>query len=147
MIIDTLENLHLYEKDYPFLKEVREFLAKGEPDLEKGGHVVSPTLRYNAAWYKTSKTKDEYEIHHREADVHVMMDGVEVMKAASRALNEQAGPYDEAGDCALVKGPECMSMVLSRGVFAVFLPGEPHMPGVAFEEELDIKKMIFKAEC
>ena len=75
MIFDTLDNLALYEKAFPFLGEIRAFLEKGEPDLEKGCHIVSDTLRYNVAAYTTCKDKKLHEIHRREVDVQIIYEG------------------------------------------------------------------------
>lgn len=144
MIFDTLENLSLYEKAFPFLGEIREFLEKGTPDLEKGCHIVSDTLRYNAAAYTTCKEKKLHEIHRKEVDVQIIFEGEELIKAEDRALAAEAGPYDSEGDASMVEGGALATFHLRKGHFVVFLPGEPHMPGIAVTEEAPVRKVIFK---
>ena len=144
MIFDTLDNLALYEKAFPFLGEIRAFLEKGEPDLEKGCHIVSDTLRYNVAAYTTCKDKKLHEIHRREVDVQIIYEGEELIKAGDRALLASAGPYDSEGDASLVEGGALATYHMTKGHFVVFLPGEPHMPGISVTEDSPVRKVIFK---
>ncbi|MGN0907776.1 MAG: YhcH/YjgK/YiaL family protein [Bullifex sp.] len=144
MIFDTLDNMCLYEKAFPFLREIREFLEKVTPDLEKGCHVVSDTLRYNAAAYTTCKDKKLHEIHRKEVDVQIIFSGEELIKAEDRAIAVNAGPYDSAGDASMVEGGALATFHMKKGHFVVFLPGEPHMPGIAVTDEEPVRKVIFK---
>ena len=144
MIFDTLDSMYLYEESFPFLREIREFLEKGTPDLEKGCHVVSDTLRYNSASYTTCKDKVLHEIHRKEADVQIIFSGEELIKAEDRSIAVNAGPYDSTGDASMVEGGALATFHMKQGHFVVFLPGEPHMPGIAVTDEEPVRKVIFK---
>ncbi len=145
MIFDSIEHLAIYQTVLPQLDSVISLLGDGNLDLTKGAHTtLVPGLRYNVAEYTTTDQPKEYEIHVREVDVQVMLQGEERIMSARRELAETAGPYDALGDASMVQGPENAGIVLQEGDFAIYFPGEPHKPGVAVGSSLPVKKVIFK---
>lgn len=145
MIYDSLTHLSLYSSVLPQLPEVVRMLSSGNLDLTPGAHKTGVDgLRYNVACYETLESDKEYEIHRKEVDVQVMLSGVECIDSSPRALASLAGPYSDKDDCALVQGDRNARIILSEGMFAIYFPGEPHKPGLAYRASEKVKKVIFK---
>ena len=146
MIFDSLDNLARYETFIPALKAVRHILgAEALHEKAPGSYRTDvPGCRYNIAQYETCPGSKAFEIHRKEADVQIMLSGTERMEGAPRSLSDQAGPYDEGADAAMAEGTGCVSFTAVPGYFAVFLPGEPHAPGLAAGNAATVKKAVFK---
>ena len=146
MIFDSIDKLYLYEKSFPSLKTVKNILEnKNLMEMEPGSYTTDdPLCRYNICQYNTSEESKDFEIHKKEADVQIMLEGYEIMTAPFRDLAKNAGPYDEEKDIHFVGGPHAVSYVAKPGTFAIFLPGEPHAPGLAIESSQPARKVVFK---
>ena len=146
MIFDSIDKLFLYEKSFPSLKTAAKILSE-EDLLEKapGSYTTDdPDCRYNICHYNTVEGEKDFEIHKNEEDVQIMLEGEEYMTAPERALEEKAGPYDKEKDIHFVSGQEIIKYKAKPGYFAIFLPGEPHAPGIAIEKSEKAKKVVFK---
>ena len=146
MIFDSIENLSLYEKDIPSLSTVSKIL-RNENLLEKkeGAYTTEdPSCRYNICVYDTCEEHKSFEIHKKEMDVQIILDGSEFMTAAPRDTIKNATVYDNDKDIHFVDGPHNITFTAEPGYFAIFLPGEPHAPGLAKEKSIKCKKVVFK---
>lgn len=146
MIFDSLDRLSLYAKDFPALKTADAILKEDLLSKEPGSYTTDdPNCRYNIVHYETHVGDKDFEIHQREADLQIMLSGGEIMKAATRDLALQAQGYDADKDIAFVKGETMVSYTARPGFFALFLPGEPHAPGIALTDTAEkAKKVVFK---
>ncbi|MCI6952286.1 MAG: YhcH/YjgK/YiaL family protein [Spirochaetia bacterium] len=146
MIFDSLDRLSLYAKDFPALKTADAILKEDLLSKEPGSYTTDdPNCRYSIVHYETHVGHKDFEIHQREADLQIMLSGGEIMKAATRDLALQAQGYDANKDIAFVKGETMVSYTARPGFFALFLPGEPHAPGIALTDTAEkAKKVVFK---
>lgn len=145
MIFDSLDKLYLYEAAFPSLQTVRQILEdKDLLNKAPGSYTTEDSnCRYNICEYETVKEK-EFEIHQKEADVQIMLEGSEVMTSAPRELGRKAKAYDKEQDITFVGGSQCVNLIGSPGYFTIFLPGEPHSPGLAMSSQEKVKKIVFK---
>ncbi|HAU4328400.1 N-acetylneuraminate anomerase [Citrobacter freundii] len=88
------------------------------------------------------------ELHQQYIDIQVLLEGKE------RIL---FGTTDSARQCEAIHVEEdyqlCSQIIdeqmitLKPGMFAIFMPGEPHKPGCAVETPAEIKKVVIKVRA
>ena len=146
MIFDTLDNLSVYESMIPQLKTVAQILEIEDLFSQTPGfHQTSdPTVRYNIIDYTTTDSSNPLEIHRKEADVQIILSGKESVICASRHEALKADVYDEESDCAFFEADSTMSLVLEKGSFVIFFPGEPHRGNILYKQPIVCRKVVFK---
>lgn len=88
------------------------------------------------------------ELHEQYIDIQLLLAGEERIlfgiAGSARECEEKhiAEDYQLCNHIALEQ-----SMVLIPGMFAVFMPGEPHKPGCVVESGRDIKKVVVKVRA
>jgi len=84
------------------------------------------------------------EYHHQWADIQVVLSGVEIINAGMQSL-AQEGDEERKPDLYIAPGAaHPVSIILTRGDFAVFLPGEPHQALCADDAPMTVRKAVFK---
>ena len=87
----------------------------------------------------------QFEAHRRYADVHYLLRGREMIGAAPTDKLKVATPYDSAKEAEMYALPaKYQRIVLEPGSFAVFLPGEGHLPGCTADQPSEIRKVVVK---
>ena len=129
------------------VEEIQEFIDKNDLTLlEKGRYVLSDKNFVNVSEYRTKEFDGKYEVHKKYADVQLIISGCEKIRYADKA-NEIIKEYDEAGDYYLCSVESERKFTLSSGQACVFLPEEPHAPGLNCNGENEVKKAVFKIQC
>lgn len=100
------------------------------------------------AMVKTVQTKERsegvFEAHRREVDVHVCLDGSEVIEAVPRSALTPRTEYDAEKDYTLYDVPDSTERIeMTPGAFAVFFPEDGHMPSLKFQHP-QTRKIVFK---
>lgn len=147
MILDTLSHWHHYQMDIlPGLSEAFTWLE--ETDLHQikpgrypidGDHIFALVSDYQ------TKDGDEgkWEAHEQYADLQYVVHGSELFGYAPLREMEVIKPYDEENDYALFDGPGEF-VHFNEGMFAILMPQDAHMPGIAFEEPEPVRKVVIK---
>lgn len=148
MIIDHLDNGLLYGGlgrniaiGLALLNEeaVRESLP--------GRHAVEgEDIFYIVDEYETKPVEDgRLEVHRTYMDIQYIVSGCECIGTVPLSgLVEQAA-YDGQKDLAFYDVPAGMSrLILKAGMFAIFWPNEPHLPGRMAESSERVKKIVVK---
>lgn len=146
MIIDSLSNLSCYISSVPELRLVQQILSEDLLSKELGFHQTSdPSLRYIIMTYQTEKKgADLYEIHKKETDVQILLQGTEVMEIGSRESFKTTVAYDAAKDAAFGPAESILTYRADQNHFALFFPGEPHAPNLIDKVQQRIIKVVFK---
>ncbi len=147
MIIDFVSNILNYAKDLPQLRTVHQVIQSGVLDtIEVGQYTTDdPKVRYNVFTYDTEKEfTDIYEIHEKEIDVQILLDGHEKMSIAWAEPVETIVSYDSQKDAAFVKGNLCANYYATPGKVVIFFQGEPHAPNLKDTTSSKVKKVVFK---
>ncbi|CRF58765.1 YhcH/YjgK/YiaL family protein [Salmonella enterica subsp. enterica serovar Typhi] len=88
------------------------------------------------------------ELHEQYIDIQLLLTGVERiafgMSGAARQCEEMHVEEDYQL-CSQIADEQ--TITLQAGMFAVFMPGEPHKPGCAVGEPDDIKKVVVKVRA
>ena len=131
MILDTLENAGKYTRFKVGLSEAFGFLAQpgvaeladGEYEIA-GGRVRAIVMRENGRAVADGKL----EGHRGHIDIQYVVSGNESMVWSPRKGLAEAGDYDPEEDLEFFEGePESVFRV-PPGTFAVFMPGDAHLP-------------------
>lgn len=139
MIYDTLDNLDRY----PFLTKIKKIdfnnLSKGKFEVE-GDDIFGIGLNY------TTKPETDclWESHRKYLDIHIILEGEEIVNIVDSAQTALAEPYDEAGDYALHEGEKQQSIILKVGSFLALYPNEVHQTAVQIQQPHLVRKVVFK---
>ena len=131
MVVDTLENAHIY---YPIGKNFEaafEYLKKNDiRKMEPGRYDIDGDDIFILVQDYTSKTIDNcgLESHDKYADVHFVAEGFEYLGYVARSrAGEPVTEYDPKADARFYE-KECQYVLLQEGDIAIVLPGDVHMP-------------------
>lgn len=144
MIVDRVENAHLYLGLGGSLAEAMAFLK--ERDL---GTVTRETLpggnvRVAMVEYTTRPLeKCNRENHRLEADIHVCLEGTEVVGYCHLSDAEPINEYDPVVDKQFYNAP-LDYIRLRPGMFALMLPEDVHCAMAAAGQCAPAKKLLLK---
>ncbi len=109
--------------------------------------VDGENLFYIVDEYETQPIKEgRLEIHRRYLDIQYIVSGGECIGTAPLEGLIEESPYDGETDLAFYRYDPAMSkLVLKQGMFAIFWPNEPHMPGQRIGNTSEkVKKIVVK---
>jgi YhcH/YjgK/YiaL family protein len=146
MILDQLKNASLYyplgapvERALRFLQDTD--FSNCEPgtrfDLE-GDRLYAVVQQFETK----PPEQGVWESHRQYIDIHYLLEGQERLGYASLCHMEPVD-YDESKDFQVLKGRGDFFDVCP-GAFAVFMPEDVHMPGMAVEEPAPLRKVLVK---
>ena len=149
MILDHLDNALLYGG-------LGQRIAIGLALLNEESVRKSPPGKYEVDGKNLFYIVDEYEtkpveggrleIHHKYLDIQYLVSGAECIGTAPLAGLTEEYPYDGKTDLAFYQyEPTISELILKQGMFTIFWPNEPHMPGRHIENTTGrVKKIVVK---
>jgi YhcH/YjgK/YiaL family protein len=150
MILDTLANRHLYLHLSPRLNTALEHLATTDfSTLPKGKYELDgDRLFVIVNDYDTKPREVEpFEVHRKYIDVQYVVSGEEECGYLPLAQQRESKPYYEPHDYAEFDYQEnsrdAAFFPLKAGMFAIFFPGDIHMPGTG-AEPISVRKVVVK---
>jgi YhcH/YjgK/YiaL family protein len=159
MILDRLEHSRLYAHLGDRIAAALAFLRHPEtaaiepPALGTenslrieicGSDVFALVQRYH------TKSHDQafWEAHRKYIDVQCVIEGAEAMGFAPLETMRIAQPYDDAKDFMKLtpRDSDALNFIsVSAGSFAIFMPHDAHMPGLAIDgASREVKKIVVK---
>ena len=112
-----------------------------------GKHEVQgDDLFYVVGEYETQSIElGRLEIHRKYLDIQYVVSGTECIgHAPLEGLTEET-PYNSEKDLVFYQHEPTMSkLILKQGMFAIFWPNEPHMPGWMVNTSEKVKKIVVK---
>jgi YhcH/YjgK/YiaL family protein len=145
MIIDRLDNSHLYVSLHPRIKAAFDYLQKTDMSAFPAGKYEIDGLNLYAMLqqYDTKpKIQGVWEAHRRYIDLQAVLQGTEILGYANIA-RLMPGTYDPAKDFLPLSG-EGDSLTLQSGSFVLLFPEDAHMPGIAIDSPQPVKKIVVK---
>jgi YhcH/YjgK/YiaL family protein len=108
--------------------------------------VDGESLFYNVDEYETKPVEEgRFEIHRKYLDIQYIVSGAEIIGVAPLEGLTEETPYDGEKDLAFYQNEPAMSRLhLKQGMFAIFWPNEPHMPGRSTDIIENVKKIVVK---
>lgn len=144
MILDSLDKLSSYSS-IPCIDLIIQWLENTDLDkLDYGRHILKgDSLYVNCDWQDArSKESVSLEIHKKYIDIQIPLSGDELMGyTPASMLGKEVSPYDDNRDAAFYQAPAQNYFLVSKGMFAVFFPGEGHAPAISPK---GIRKLVFK---
>ena len=145
MIIDQITNSHLYYALHPRIKPAFDYLHQTDLSaLEVGKYEIDGENIYAMVQQYISKPRERgfWEAHRRYMDLQMVIQGTE--KIGYTYIDRLAqGEYDATKDFLPLFG-EGDFMTLQNGNFALLLPQDAHMPGIAIDSLAVVRKIVIK---
>ena len=146
MVADKTDNSRLYfNLGAKFQKAFSFITDSGLIFLENGRREIDGDNIYALiSEYKTKELIDgKLEAHKKYIDVHFVAKGEELIGYAPFQGQEIISPYSEDKDVCFYAGAKSF-IKIEQGMFAIFFPGELHMPGIKSIYAKDVKKIVVK---
>lgn len=114
--------------------------------LELGNHVINDWLNINVQEYITKPAREcRFESHRKYVDIQMMISGVEAIETADIGKLEIAIEYNQEQDVAFWKQiPDQMKSVIADNSYVVLYPQNAHMPCIAVDKPLKVRKLVAK---
>jgi YhcH/YjgK/YiaL family protein len=147
MVFDLLDNFALYQGLAPGLPAAFRFALENDLSLLRPGRLeVDGDRFYVTVQDFISKPADQgrWEAHRNYIDVHCVVEGRERIGFASAGSLELDEYVPEKDFQALHGAGNYLD--LFPGLFAMFLPGDAHMPGLAISSPERVRKVVLKVE-
>lgn len=149
MIVDTLNNMNFYEKLLPQLIEVAGFIRDHNEGATLDRSMYSIVDDEVFALIQEYDTKDKqairWETHRKYVDVQFILKGEEAIGYAPFESLSPLEDFSAEKDIGFYTGPKLYTnTILTEGMFAIFFPGEGHLPCCKIETSKKVKKIVFK---
>ena len=128
-----------------------KFLADKDLDaLENKKYILDGDNLYFEVSDITTKNSSEklFEIHKKYADIHITLKGLEFYGFNKDLTNlAQSGEYNQIQDTLFYAGAgDKFNFNLPAGYFMIFMPNEPHKPGLCLENSGNVHKIVMKVK-
>jgi biofilm protein TabA len=150
MVIDKLENAHLYAGLSAKIKRGLEVLKDKKLSAKKDGRyeVDGDNLYYIVQRYTTKPVEEgRLEAHKKYIDIQFAAEGEEMIGHSELSQLNVDTPYDEAKDVVFYEAPEKINTIkLSKEMFCILFPQDGHMPGCQLDGPSKIVKVVVKVK-
>lgn len=147
MITDRLENASLYFGLGERIAAALRYLKDNDcTKLSAGKHPIRGEQIFALVQDNTTKPRHEgkWEAHKKYIDVQFVASGNEEMGYANISTLKVTHPYDDKDDYWLFEGKGSY-ITVPAGCFAIFLPEDGHIPGVAIADKPSaVRKVVVK---
>jgi len=145
MIIDRIENSHLYYSVNARFKRAFEYIRQIDVDnIPAGKYEIDGPIMYGLVQEYNTKLKEQgfWEAHRRYIDLQYIVQGVEGIGYAN--INHlRQGEYDTNKDFLPLFGDGDL-VTLHSSCFILLLPEDAHMPGMAIGSPAPVRKLVVK---
>ncbi|TLS66730.1 DUF386 domain-containing protein [Mariprofundus erugo] len=148
MIIDCIDKYELYQGLGDGVSKALEFLVSHDLEaLSIGKHEIDGQCVYALVSEYETKPADSsfFERHELYVDVQYVVRGEESIGYAPLQDQVVVKPYHEEHDYALHSG-NASFVNLCGGMFAIFFPGDLHMPGIS-DVPGSVRKIVVKVKA
>lgn len=114
--------------------------------LELGKHIIYDWLYINVQEYLTKRISEcRFESHKKYVDIQMMIHGIEAIETCDVEKLELETEYSDENDVMFWKQkPNQMRSVIVDGGYVVLFPQNAHMPCIAVDEPVKVKKLVAK---
>jgi len=139
MIYDKFKDI----SRYGILKQIAEFNLK---DYQKGKFDIKDETFFGIGLEYNTKSESEclWEAHQKYLDIHVILEGEEVINISETSTMKQTMEFDYENDYQLFEGKKQHHIYLREGEFLALYPNECHQTAVRLKEASFVKKIVFK---
>lgn len=148
MLIDKIENCRLYSGLSRNIFSALEYIVKTDfTNMETGKYEIDGENMFAlVSDYTTKNSADcHLEAHRKYIDVQYMVKGNEMVGYALLAHQTPVTDYDEEKDVSFFKDDAVSFLNFNEGLFAIFFPGDLHMPGTG-TKSTPVRKVVVKVK-
>jgi YhcH/YjgK/YiaL family protein len=150
MILDTIDNTHLYTGLHARFKKAFEIL-KDKPLSQKddGKYPLDGENIYYTIQRYTTKPLNEgnLEAHQKYIDIQFLLSGVELLGYTPLKGLTIAEKYNPKKDIAFFNTQKEITKVkLEPGLFCILFPDDAHLPGCQLAGPTEIRKVVIKIQ-
>ncbi|PKK85972.1 MAG: hypothetical protein CVV63_04735 [Tenericutes bacterium HGW-Tenericutes-8] len=148
MIVDHIKNLHKYVGLNKNIQTVIDFIEKSDMESLIGTHQVTDEVKLIRENYMPKPLQECYfEAHHVYGDIQLVLDGAEIFGylESDDLKFKLTEPYQPEKD--VLKGQSLgyfSTVLLTKGMFAMVLKDELHLPKLSNGLQIEVKKAVFK---
>lgn len=149
MIYGEIKDIKFYKGLSKNLDKAIDFIIEGKYKNCKLGKNIIDEDRVYVNLNENIQTKEKgniVEYHKKYADIHIILEGEEIIGCADFNKSIESQDYDCIKDFALMKGEMNTEFYMDTNKFLILFPYELHMPTLKVKEEKNIKKLVFKVE-
>jgi len=149
MIIDKIENSNIYKNFGERIPKAFDYIRSTDlKNLQQGKYEIEGKNIFAMISEYQTKPESEgmLEAHKKYIDVQYVISGEERMGYTPLDKQEFIEKYKEENDIIFYKGEKSFTKV-EEGMFAIFFPTDVHMPGIAVEKPLQVKKLVIKVRA
>jgi len=140
MIKDNIKNISRYS-----INEYFEKFKENFRDINSHPTKLNPPFKAIPLEYETSSLDfSKFENHKKYIDIHLMVNGSEIIGINEESNLDKLTEYHEENDFQLFTGKPKEKITLHQGEFILLFPGEIHVTGGQIDKKTKIKKMVFK---
>lgn len=146
MIFDILKHAELYFPLHEKMKVAFDYLRNNDFDnIEPGNYEIDGEDVYAIVQQYDSKplSAGKWEAHKKYLDIQYVHSGKEKMGYSNSQKMIVTQEYSSYNDIMFLKG-EGNFLIAEAGTFAIFLPTDIHMPGIALNLSTPVKKVVIK---
>jgi YhcH/YjgK/YiaL family protein len=147
MVLDKIENSGLYKSLHPRFDKAFEYIQKTDFSLLDDGkyEIEGENIFALVQEYNTKDAKDaKPEAHIKYIDIQYIHSGTELIGVAT-LKNQAIVVSDPEKDITFFDG-ETSLVKFETGMFAIFFPGDLHMPGILETQPAKVKKVVIKVK-
>jgi YhcH/YjgK/YiaL family protein len=148
MILDTIDNTHLYLGLHPRFARAFEVLRdKTLSQKQDGKYAVDGEKIYYTIQQYTTKPLSEgnLEAHRKYIDIQFLLAGVEILGYAPLKGLTTAEVYNPQKDIAFFNTPKEITKVkLEPGLFCILFPDDAHLPCRQLAGPTEVQKVVIK---
>ncbi|WP_339002651.1 YhcH/YjgK/YiaL family protein [Fusobacterium polymorphum] len=150
MIYAELKDIKIYKGINKNLDKAIDFIAEKKylnPSFGKN-IVEGDTIYFNCPEKPITRENIglELEYHKRYADIHIVLEGEEVIAYSPFEDCVETKSFNPEEDYALMKGKTQVELIMNTKNFLIIFPEEPHLALLKVDTPKEIKKIIFKVE-
>ena len=150
MIVDTLANRGHYRVLGPRIQAALDYLAATDfSQLAPGSYELDGKKLFAIIndYHTKPRETEPFEVHRRYLDVQYVVSGEEEFGYLPLGAQTPNRPYHEAHDYAefdYQSNSQAAAFIpLKAGMFAIFFPGDMHMPGT-LAKAVAVRKVVVK---
>lgn len=147
MIVGDIRQLQAAGLPAAFCQAIDQALSAGIANLEPGSYPLQGDKVFvNVMAFATQRAEDKRaELHRGYIDIQILLEGEERIYYGLAGSARECDAWHEEEDYQLCQHIENeQSVTLKLGMFAVFMPGEPHKPGCYRTRSGMVKKAVIK---
>lgn len=151
MLFGHISDLALMPEMNPVLRNaIEKALALDPACLAPGSYKIDgETLFMNVMTFETQpREQKRAELHQRYIDIQILLSGEEIIDFGIQGSAQDATSYNEEDDYQLTDTiTHCQTLSLTPNMFAIFMPYEPHKPGISAKKGANtLKKVVVKLD-